>query len=328
MTVSRRTCLQAGVAAAAGAWLGASPSLALASKAFPTRAIKLVVAFPAGGPTDLTMRQLAENASKILDQPIIVENRPGASGSLPAAQLQSTVADGYTIAQLPMSVMRLPFTTGLKWNPVDDLSYILNVTGYAFCMVASTQSGLKNWQEVVAWAKANPGKLTIGNTGTYTSPHVTSAIIAQQLGLDVVHVPYKGSAELMRATMAGEVMVGADTSAVIPYVDQGRMVALNVWTEKRLPTLPNTPTLIELGLPTTQYSPFGLVGPKGIPADVLTRLHDAFKQAMEMDSYQAMLQRFEMLPIYMNSQSYRQFAVESTAKEKAALAKLGPMAGA
>jgi tripartite-type tricarboxylate transporter receptor subunit TctC len=306
--------------------MGAGASLAHASKTFPSRAIKLVVAFPAGGPTDLTMRQLADNAAKVLGQPIVVENRPGAAGSLPAGQLQNTAADGYTIAQLPMSVMRLPYTTGLKWNPVEDLSYIINVTGYAFCMVASTQSGLKSWQDVVAWAKANPGKLTLGNTGTYTSPHVTSAIIAQQLGLDVVHVPYKGSSELMRATMAGEVMVAADTSAVIPYVDQGRMVALNVWTEKRLPTLPNTPTLIELGLPTTQYSPFGLVGPKGMPADVQAALHNAFKQAMEMESYQAMLQRFEMLPIYMNSADYKKFSAESSLKEKAVLAKLGPQA--
>ena len=326
MVLTRRSLVQAGAATAMGAYIGAGASLAHANKRFPNRAIKLVVAFPAGGPTDLTMRQLAENAAKVLGQPIVVENRPGAAGSLPATQLQNTVADGYTIAQLPMSVMRLPFTTGLKWNPVEDLSYIINVTGYAFCMVASTQSGLKKWQEVVAWAKAHPGKLTLGNTGTYTSPHVTSAIIAQQLGLDVVHVPYKGSAELMRATMAGEVMVAADTSAVIPYVDQGRMVALNVWTEKRLPTLPNTPTLIELGLPTTQYSPFGLVGPKGMPADVQATLHKAFKEAMEMESYQAMLQRFEMLPIYMNSADYKKFAAESTVKEKAVLAKLGPQA--
>lgn len=324
--ISRRNILQAGALAAAGACLGTVAGVAHAQKPFPSRPIKLMVAFPAGGPTDLTMRQLAENAAKILGQPIVVENKPGAAGSLPASQLQNTAADGYTIAQLPMSVMRLPFTTGLKWNPVEELSYIINVTGYAFCMVASTQSGLKSWQDVVAWAKANPGKLTIGNTGTYTSPHVTSAIIAQQLGLNVVHVPYKGSAELMRATMAGEVMVAADTSAVIPYVNEGRMVALNVWTEKRLPTLPNTPTLIELGLPTTQYSPFGLVAPKNLPADVQKRLHDAFKQAMEMDSYQAMLQRFEMLPIYMNSADYKKFAADSTVKEKAALAKLGPQA--
>ena len=327
MALNRRTYLLSAAASAATAALAPWSAMAQTGKGFPNRAIKLVVAFPAGGPTDLTMRQLAENASKVLGQPIIVENRPGASGSLPATLLQSTPADGYTVAQLPMSVMRLPFTTGLKWNPIEDLTYLINVTGYAFCMVASTQSGLKSWADVVAWAKANPGKLTLGNTGTYTSPHVTSAIIAQQLGLDVVHVPYKGSAELMRATMAGEVMVAADTSAVIPYVDQGRMVALNVWTEKRLPTLPNTPTLIELGLPTTQYSPFGLVGPKGMPADVQAKLHDAFKQAMEMDSYQAMLQRFEMMPIYMNSTQYQQFAKESTALEKAALAKLGSISG-
>ena len=113
MTMRRRTCLQAGLAAMAGTLAG-MPALAWADDSFPRRAIKLVVAFPAGCPTDITMRQLAENASKILGQPIIVENRPGASGSLPASQLQSTPADGYTIAQLPMSVMRLPFTTGLK----------------------------------------------------------------------------------------------------------------------------------------------------------------------------------------------------------------------
>lgn len=327
MALNRRTYLLSAAASAASAAMAPWNALAQSVKGFPNRAIKLVVAFPAGGPTDLTMRQLADNASKILGQPIIVENRPGASGSLPAAQLQSTPADGYTVAQLPMSVMRLPFTTGLKWNPMEDLSYIINVTGYAFCMVASTQSGLKSWADVVAWAKANPGKLTLGNTGTFTSPHVTSAIIAQQLGLDVVHVPYKGSAELMRATMAGEVMVAADTSAVIPYVDQGRMVALNVWTEKRLPTLPNTPTLIELGLPTTQYSPFGLVGPKGMPAEIQAKLHDAFKQAMEMDSYQAMLHRFEMMPIYMDSAQYKQFAKTSSATEKAALSKLGNISG-
>ena len=105
MTMRRRTCLQAGLAAMAGTLAG-MPALAWADDSFPRRAIKLVVAFPAGGPTDITMRQLAENASKILGQPIIVENRPGASGSLPAPQLQSTPADGYTIAQLPMSVMR------------------------------------------------------------------------------------------------------------------------------------------------------------------------------------------------------------------------------
>ena len=328
MAIDRRTCLKVAATSLVGSAVAPMAAWAQSGgKPFPTRPIKLVVAFPAGGPTDITLRQLAENAGKVLGQPVIVENRPGASGSLPAAQLQSTAADGYTLAQLPMSVMRLPFTTGLKWNPVEDLSYIINVTGYAFCMVASPQSGLKSWDEVVAWAKANPGRLTLGNTGTYTSPHVTSAIIAQQLGLDVVHVPYKGSSELMRATMAGEVMVAADTSAVIPYVDQGRMVALNVWTEKRLPTLPNTPTLLELGLPTTQYSPFGLVAPKGTPAQVQARLHDAFKQAMEMDSYQALLQRFDMLPIYMDSKNYQQFAQDSTQQEKAALAKLGNISG-
>ena len=118
----------------------AAPSLRTFAQAFPAKPIKLIIAFPAGGPTDITMRSLADNASKVLGQTVVVENKPGAGGTLPAQQLQTTTADGYTLAQIPLGVFRMPYTTKMTWDPIKDISYIINVTGYAFGIVVPANS--------------------------------------------------------------------------------------------------------------------------------------------------------------------------------------------
>ena len=192
--MQRRHLLQSAAALAAPSF--ATLGIAQA-QGFPSRPIKLLVAFPAGGPTDITMRALADNASKVLGQPVIVENKPGAGGTLPAQQLQTSAADGYTLAQIPLGVFRLPYTTKINWDPVKDIAYVLNVTGYAFGLVVPADSPLKSWTHFVGWARANPGRLTYGSTGTLTSPHLTMELIAQKLGLQLQHIPYKGSADLM-----------------------------------------------------------------------------------------------------------------------------------
>ena len=170
---------------------------AQSARNFPEKPIKLVIAFPAGGPTDVTMRQLAENAGKQLGQPVIIENKPGAGGTLPAQALQTVQPDGYPLAQMPLGVFRLPYTTKINWDPVKDINYVINVTGYAFGIVVPADSPFKTWADFVAYAKANPGKLTYGSTGTFTSPHLTTELIAQKAGIQLQHVPYKGSADLM-----------------------------------------------------------------------------------------------------------------------------------
>ena len=156
--MQRRQLLQL---AAAGA---ATATLASPAQSFPNKPIKLIIAFPAGGPTDITMRALADNASKVLGQTVIVENKPGAGGTLPAQALQAAPADGYTLAQIPLGVFRLPYTTKLTWDPVKDISYVINVTGYAFGLVVPTDSPLKTWTHFVAWAKANPGRSNYATT--------------------------------------------------------------------------------------------------------------------------------------------------------------------
>jgi tripartite-type tricarboxylate transporter receptor subunit TctC len=306
----------------AGAAL-AAPALSVSAQAFPSRPIKLIIAFPAGGPTDITMRALADNAGKLLGQPVIVENKPGAGGTLPAQTLQASQADGYTLAQIPLGVFRLPYTTKINWDPVQDISYVLNVTGYAFGIVVPADSQLRSWTHFVAWAKANPGKLSYGSTGTMTSPHLTMELIAQKLGLELLHVPYKGSADLMQSIAGGHVMAAADSTGFAPLVEAGKLRVLNTWGEKRLAKFPDVPTLKELGVDIVQASPFGLGAPKNTPALVVKRLHDAFKAAMEQESYKTALARYDMLPMYMSSAAYTRFAQDTFAREKALVTKLG-----
>ena len=269
------------------------------------------------------MRALAENASKVLGQAVIIDNKPGAGGTLPAQQLQTAPADGYTLAQIPLGVFRLPYTTKITWDPVKDISYVLNVTGYAFGIVVPADSPFKSWADFVAYAKANPGRLTYGSTGTLTSPHLTTELIAQKAGIELQHIPYKGSADLMLAVLSGQLMAAADSTGFAPQVEAGKLRVLNTWGEKRLDKFPNAPTLKELGYDTVQNSPFGIGAPKGTPSDVVKRLHDAFKKAMEDPSYVAALGRYDMLPNYMSTEAYGKFAQETFLKEKALVEKLG-----
>ena len=315
--MQRRHLIQWGAAALATSSLGAQ------AQSFPVKPIKLVIAFPAGGPTDITMRVLADNASKILGQPVVVENKPGAGGTLPAQALQGTSADGYTLAQIPLGVFRLPYTTKINWDPVKDISYVLNVTGYAFGVVVPADSPLKTWTHFVAWAKANPGKLSYGSTGTMTSPHLTMELVAQKLGMELLHVPYKGSADLMQAILGGQLMAAADSTGFAPQVEAGKLRVLNTWGAERLAKFPDAPTLKELGLDLVQNSPFGIGAPKGTPTAVVKRLHDAFKQAMEQENYRSALARYDMVPIYMSSATYQKFAAETFEREKALVEKLG-----
>ena len=316
--MQRRHIIQWGAAALTAVSLGTA-----SAQSFPAKPVKLVIAFPAGGPTDISMRVLADNASKILGQPVIVENKPGAGGTLPAQALQTAQPDGYTLAQIPLGVFRLPYTTKINWDPVKDISYVLNVTGYAFGIVVPADSPLKTWTHFVAWAKANPGKLSYGSTGTMTSPHLTTELIAQKLGIELLHVPYKGSADLMQATLGGQLMAAADSPGFAPQVEAGKLRVLNTWGAERLAKFPDAPTLKELGLDIVQNSPFGIGAPKGTPAPVVKRLHDAFKQAMEQESYRTALARYDMVPMYMSTAAYQKFAQETFAREKALVEKLG-----
>src|SRR6185369_1631820 len=192
--------------------------------------VTLIVPWPAGGSTDIGMRALADASQKHLGQPIVIENRPGASGTLGPAQMAATSKpDGYTVSQIPITVFRLPATTKTSFDPTKDFTYILNVTGYTFGVVVKSDAPWKTFQDLLADAKANPGKIKYGTPGTGTSLHVTMEQIARLQGIKWVQVPFKGNAETNAAVLGGHVNAVADSTGWGPLVASNDLRLLVTW---------------------------------------------------------------------------------------------------
>ena len=293
-----------------------------AAGGFPEKPIRVMVGFSAGGVTDIVVRALAESASSVFGQPIIVENKLGAGGVMPAYQLQNATPDGYTVGLIAHSVFRLPYISNIKWDPAADLDYIIRLTGFTWGLVVAADSPIKTFEDYVAYARKNPGKMTYGTVGSLTTQHLTMEQISASLGLQLTNVPYKGVAEALPALMGGHIMSVADASSWVPYVTSGKMRLLVVWTEKRGPRFPDGPTLREVGIDMVQTSPWGLAAPKGTPPEAIRRLHDGFKEAMAQKPFQDALANYDMEQQYMDGTAYRQFARESIDKENRILASL------
>ncbi len=296
---------------------------------FPTRPVTLWVPWPAGGATDLTMRVLAELASRQLGQKVLIENRAGAGGTLVMPVLQQAAPDGYTIAQLPQPVFRAPHVQKLLWDPIRDTTPILQLTGVTFGIVVPTGSPFRSLDDLFTFAKAHPGELTVATNGAGTTPHVVMDELFDQRGLSYIHVPYKGTAEQMIAVSAGQVMVGVNSNGFAPFVDGGKLRLLVTFGEHRTRRWPNVPTLKELGHGIVAMSPYGLAAPRGTPPAVIEVLHDAFKAALLDPAHIAELAKYDQDPAYLGSEDYGRamkdtFAAERRVVERLGLAKAAP----
>ena len=293
---------------------------------FPVRPITLIVAFPAGGPTDLSMRAFAEAASKQLKVPVLVENRPGGGGTLgPGAMAQIAKPDGYTVSQMPLGMFRIPHMQKVSFDPIRDFSYIINLTGYTFGVVVRADAPWKTFREFLDHAKANPGKVSYGSTGTGTSPHLIMEAIAQREGLDLVHVPYKGSADMTPALLGGHIMAQSDATSFGNHVDAGRM-RLVTFGNVRTKRWPSVPTARELGLGIVSNSPYGIAGPKGMDPRTVAILHDAFKRALEDPEHVKVLDKYDQEMTYMSSADYFKWAQDTYREERALIERLGLLA--
>ena len=314
------------------ALLGGLAAAAIAGAAqaqtYPSRPITLIVPWPAGGPTDVTMRAMAEVASKHLGQPLAIENKARGSGTVgPAARAATAKAPrarpaGCTREQMRLTAYRLPLMQKTTWK-ADDFTYIIHLTGYVFAAFSSASTPFKTWQEVIDYAKANPGKVTYGSTGTGGSLHLGMEMLAEKSGVKFTHVPFKGAAEVNAAVAGGHVMVGASGTSIRPLVDAGKARFLNVWTAKRGSFLPDIPTLQDLGYPYVIDSPWGLAGPKGMDPKVVQIIHDAFKKALEEPSVIETLGRFDMVPNYKGTKDYQAAVDEQIKMEDALLQRIG-----
>jgi tripartite-type tricarboxylate transporter receptor subunit TctC len=304
MDLNRRKVLQL----AAGAAL--APALASRSHAadFPTRPVTLICPWPAGGGTDQEMRALAEATGKHLGQNVVIENKPGASGTVgPATMAAGARPDGHTLCQIPITVFRLPHMQKVSWDPFKDFTYIIHVTGYTFGVVVKADSPWKTWQEFVAHAKANPGKVTYGSPGAGTTLHITMEMLAAKEKIKWTHVPFKGQAENTAALMGGHIMASADSTGWASLVDAGQLRLLSTWTNTRTKRWPSVPTLKDLGYGIVSNSPYGIAGPKGMDPKIVKVLHDAFRKGMEEPLHLKTLERLDMEPYYMSSEDYTKY---------------------
>nr|WP_249142784.1 MULTISPECIES: tripartite tricarboxylate transporter substrate binding protein [unclassified Bradyrhizobium] len=291
---------------------------------YPSRPITLIVPWPAGGSTDVALRAIADVASKRLGQPIVVDNKAGGGGTVgPAIMAASAKPDGYTISQIPVPVFRLPLMHDVSWDPGKDFTYILNLTGYTFGITTNAGSPFKTWKDVVDFAKANPGKVTYATPGTGTSLHIGMEQLASLAGIKLTQVPFKGTAESNAAVLGSHTMLQVDASGWKPLVEAGKLRLLMVWTENRSDNFPDVPTLKELGYPLVIDSPWGIAGPKGMDPEVVAKLHDAFKQAIEDPAVIDTLGRYDMIVNYKGTEEYRKFVTDTIQSERKAIGALG-----
>jgi tripartite-type tricarboxylate transporter receptor subunit TctC len=320
MNLQRRRLLQALAAA------GCAPAATRAQPedAFPlTRSVALWVPWPAGGATDLTMRILAELAGKHLGQPIHIENRGGAGGTLAMPVLQQAAPDGYTIAQMPQTVFRAVHTQKVLWDPIRDTTPIIQVSGVTFGVVVPAASPLQHLDDLFAYARKHPGELTLSTNGVGTTPHVVMEQLFGKQGLRYIHVPYKGTAEQMIAVSSGQVMAGVNSNGFAPFVDSGQLRLLATFAAHRSKRWPQVPTLLELGHGIVATSPYGIAGPRGMAPEIVKTLHDAFKAAMHEPAHLAELAKYDQELAYLGPDDYGRAMRDAVAAERLIVQQLG-----
>jgi tripartite-type tricarboxylate transporter receptor subunit TctC len=296
---------------------------ALAQDKFPNRPITLIAPWPAGGSSDAVMRAFAESAGRALGGTVIVENKPGVGGTLGATAMLQAKPDGYTLTQLPLGIYRLPHMQKMPFDPVKDLTHIVCLTGYTFGLAATMDAPYKTLKEMVAYAKANPGKVAYGHTGTGTTPHLAIEEFATKAGIQLTDIPYKGSAEIMQAILGGHIQLMSGTPEFAPHVKAGKLRLLATLGRERNKAFPEVPTVKESGWDTISESPFGIGGPKNMDPAIVKILHDAFKKTLEDAKVLEALDRFYQPVIYMNTADYTAYAERTFAAEKATIERLG-----
>src|SRR5450631_3403429 len=280
------TCCTRIVLGLAAAWLASAPFGAHA-QAYPARPVRVVVAFTAGGTTDILARSVGQQLSERLKQPFVIDNRPGAGGNIGTELVVRSTPDGYTLIVDSVGPIAVNPTLykNLSYNPLTDLVPIVQLADVPNVLVVNPSLGVKNFEGLIAYAKANPGKLNYGSTGIGTSSHLSGYMLSKRMNIEITHVPYKG-ADALNDLLAGRLQfMFATIPSVISQIQAGKLIAIAMSSAKRSRSLPEVPTVIENGLPGFEAgSWFGLFAPKGTPEAVVVLLNRTVNEILSMPS--------------------------------------------
>jgi tripartite-type tricarboxylate transporter receptor subunit TctC len=266
-----------------GAAVLLAPALGVAQE-FPTKAIKLIVPFPAGGPNDIIARVVGQRMSEILKQPIVIDNRGGAGGILGTDMVAKSDPDGYTIGVTSAGALAISFSLQEKvpYDSAKNLQAITLVATVPELLVVATNVPANNLKDLVAMAKAKPGTMNFASSGPGSMPHLAGEMFKITAGIDITHVPYRGAAPAVNDLLAQQVqMVFLDLPVLLPQVTAGKLKPIAVATSKRVPSLPDVPTTAEAGMPEVQAENwYGMVAAAGTPPAIVAKLHSAAVEAM------------------------------------------------
>jgi len=293
------------------------------AQAWPARPIKLIVPYAAGGPTDAIARLLATKMGATLGQPVVVDNRAGAGGTIGVDATAKAAGDGYTFALIapgPLAgmpnLMKAPYT-------LDDIQYLTLVAKIPSVLVVSTKSGIDSLEALVKKAKSEPGKLSYSSAGPGTTQHIGMEIFKDQAGVSLLHIPYKGAAPAVMAVLSGEVQVTmVDLLPALPNVKAGTLKVLAVAASTRAPQLPNVPTTAEKGLPgVAMETTYGIIAPKGVPADIATRVREAAVAAVNAPEMKQQFLAQGALPVTSTPAEYQKLMKAESDKWKNIIGK-------
>ncbi len=316
--MNRSTQLRLFVAASAFAL-----STGAVAQSFPTHQIRLIVPYAAGGITDQVARQLAERVGASLGQTVVVENKPGANGTMGAMLLKGAAADGYTLSMAPVGTFRQPHMQKVSYDPLKDFTYLSMVAGYSSAIGVNSSSPYKNLQDLITAAKTKGSHLTYGTSGTYSTHHLAMVMLGKETGAEWTHVPFKGDSEAISSMMGNNTDFTVVANTMRPFMDEGRLRILATFGDTRSADYPDAPTAKEQGFPVVMASPFGIIGPAGIPAPVVAKLDAAFKNALEEPKFQAFAKQVGLNIMYKNNADYTAYAKEAFAYEKVLLDAAG-----
>jgi tripartite-type tricarboxylate transporter receptor subunit TctC len=302
--------------------------LAAAEDTYPSKPIQMVVPFPPGGVADITGRPTAQFMSRILKQPIVIVNKPGAGGAIGMATVAKGRPDGYTLLMALSSVSIIPVAERLQGRPasysLQELAPVALISADPTVLVVRADGPYKSLKDFVVAAKANPGKINYASSGVYGTLHVAMEIFANAAGIKLYHIPYQGGGPAVTALLGSQVdALASGPSAAIGQIKAGRMRALAVWGDKRLAAMPEVPSMKELGYNAEFYIWSGLFLPAGTPPVITTRLRNTVRQVVNEPEFKDAMAKIDTPIAYLDAPEFAKFVDRDAKRLEAAVVRIG-----
>jgi tripartite-type tricarboxylate transporter receptor subunit TctC len=306
----------------------AAAGLVGAQDNYPSKPIQMVVPFPPGGVADITGRPTALVMSKLLRQPIVIVNKPGAGGAIGMATVAKGRADGYTLLMALSSVSIIPVAERLQGRQpsyeLNQLAPVALISADPTVLVVRADGPYKTIKDFVAAAKSQPGKINYGSSGVYGTLHVAMEIFAQAAGIRLYHIPYQGGGPAVTALLGGQIeALASGPSAAIAQIKGGKMRALGVWGDKRLASLPEVPSMKELGYDATFYIWSGLFAPSGTPAPIMQKLRSTVRSTVNDPEFKDAMSKIDTPIAYLDAPEFQPFLARDAKRLEAAVIRIG-----